>query len=120
MPLPPRRPRPPLHGARTPVDAMNEAHLPKLIGVAVLVFILIAVSSGTTYIVQPGTRGIKVTLGKTADQFRREGFGFKMPFITTIVSMNVQQMTQGVRAECFSSDLQQVIMDLRVLYRVPE
>lgn len=99
---------------------MDQSQLPKLIGVAVLVFILIAASSGTTYIVQPGTRGIKVTLGKTADQFLREGFGFKMPFITTIVPMNVQQMTQGVRAECFSSDLQQVIMDLRVLYRVPE
>jgi prohibitin 2 len=99
---------------------MNQSLLPKLIGVAVLVFAIIVASSAMTYVVEPGTRGIKVTLGKTAEQFLAEGFGFKAPFITTIVPVNVRQRTQAVRAECFSSDLQQVILDLRVLYRVPE
>jgi len=94
--------------------------LPRLIGLAVIVFVIVTASSGTTYVVEPGTRGITVTLGKAADQFLREGFGFKMPFITSIVAVNVRQKTQPVRAECFSSDLQQVILDLRVLYRVPE
>jgi len=99
---------------------MNQSLLPKLISVAVLVFALIVASSAMTYVVEPGTRGIKVTLGKTAEQFLAEGFGFKAPFITTIVPVNVRQRTKPVRAECFSSDLQQVILDLRVLYRVPE
>ena len=99
---------------------MNQSHLPKLIGMAVLVFAIMVASSAMTYVVEPGTRGIKVTLGKTAAQFLPEGFGFKAPFITTIVPVNVRQRTQAVRAECFSSDLQQVILDLRVLYRVPE
>ncbi len=94
--------------------------LPRIIGVGVLVFLLVLASSTTTYVVEPGTRGIKVTLGKAADQFLPEGFGFKTPFVTSIVAVNVRQKTQGVRAECFSSDLQQVILDLRVLYRVPE
>jgi prohibitin 2 len=99
---------------------MNPSFLPKIIGVGVLVFVLIIASATTTYVVEPGTRGIKVTLGKAADQFLPEGFGFKAPFVTTIVPVNVRQKTQPVRAECFSSDLQQVILDLRVLYRVPE
>ncbi len=99
---------------------MQRAFLPKLIGVAVLLFIAVALSSSTTYVVDPGTRGIKVTLGKAEDRFLPQGFGFKAPFITTIVPVNVRQKTQSVRAECFSSDLQQVIVDLRVLYRVPE
>jgi prohibitin 2 len=99
---------------------MNSSFLPKLIGIAVLLFVLIIVSSTATYIVMPGTRGIKVTLGKTAEQFLPEGFGFKTPFITSIVPVNIRQKTQTVRAECFSSDLQQVIVELRVLYRVPE
>jgi prohibitin 2 len=88
--------------------------------VAVLLFIAVALSSSTSYVVEPGTRGIKVTLGKAEDRFLEQGFGFKAPFITTIVPVNVRQRTQEVRAECFSSDLQQVIVDLRVLYRVPE
>jgi prohibitin 2 len=88
--------------------------------VGILVFVFIIISSATTYIVEPGTRGIKVTLGKAADRFLPEGLGFKMPFVTTIVPVNVRQKTQEARADCFSSDLQQVTMDLRVLYRVPE
>lgn len=99
---------------------MNPSFLPRIIGVGVLVFVLITVSAASTYVVEPGKRGIKVTLGKTADQFRPEGFGFKTPFITSIVPVSIRQKTQTVRAECFSSDLQQVILDLRVLYRVPE
>jgi prohibitin 2 len=99
---------------------MNKAFLPRLIGLGILLFALIIAASTTTYIVEPGTRGIKVTLGKTSDGFLPEGFGFKTPFVTSIVPVNIRQKTQSVRAECFSSDLQQVIMDLRVLYRVPE
>lgn len=99
---------------------MNPNFLPRIIIVGVLVFVLVVVASTSSYVVEPGTRGIKVTLGKAADQFLPEGFGFKTPFITSIVAVNVRQKTQSVRAECFSSDLQQVLLDLRVLYRVPE
>ncbi len=94
--------------------------MPKLIGVAALLFAIVLLGSSTSYLVEPGTRGIKVTLGKAADQFLPQGFGLKAPFITTIVPVNVRQRTQTVHADCFSSDLQQVRLDLRVLYRVPE
>jgi prohibitin 2 len=102
------------------VDDIARAVLPKLIVVGVLVFVFVLASSTATYVVEPGTRGIKVTLGKAADQFLPEGFGFKTPFITSIVPVNVRQKTQNARADCFSSDLQQVTLELRVLYRVPE
>ena len=120
MPTPPTNRRPSGRSGPTPADFVNRHYLPTLIGLAILVFVFVLVSSTTTFVVQPGTRGIKVTLGKAADQFLPEGFGFKAPFITTIVRVNIRQTTQPVRAECFSSDLQQVIVDLRVLYRVPE
>lgn len=99
---------------------MNPPFVPKLIGVAFLAFVLLIVASATSYVVEPGTRGLKVTLGKTADHFLPEGFGFKAPFVTSIVNVNIRQKTQQVNADCFSSDLQQVKIDLRVLYRVPE
>ena len=99
---------------------MNPAALSKLIGVALVGFVLLLLSSTSTFVIEPGTRGLKVTLGKTADHFIPEGFGFKAPFVTSIVAVNIRQRTQSVRADCFSSDLQQVRIDLRVLYRVPE
>jgi len=92
----------------------------RLIGVAILVFALIVFASSGTYIVQPGFRGIAVTLGKVSPRFKPEGFGFKQPFVTRIQQMSVRQQTRPMPAECYSSDLQQVKMEVHVLYRVPE
>ena len=92
----------------------------RLIGVAILVFALIVFASSGTYVVQPGFRGIAVTLGKVSPQFKPEGFGFKQPFVTRIQQMSVRQQTRPMPAECYSSDLQQVKMEVHVLYRVPE
>jgi len=92
----------------------------RLIGVAILVFVLIVLASSGTYVVQPGFRGIAVTLGKVSPQFKPEGFGFKQPFVTAIQQMSVRQQTRPMPAECYSSDLQQVKMEVHVLYRVPE
>lgn len=99
---------------------MQRASLAVVIVGAVLLFVGIILLSSATYVVDPGTRGIKVTLGKAAEQFLPEGFGWKAPFATTVVPINIRQQTQAVKADCFSSDLQQVVADLRVLYRVPE
>jgi prohibitin 2 len=54
------------------------------------------------------------------EQFRAEGVGLKVPFVSTIYPMSVRQRTREMTAECYSSDLQQVRMQLRVLYRIPE
>ena len=35
----------------------------KLIGVAILIFILVIAASSASYVVQPGYRGVEVTLG---------------------------------------------------------
>jgi prohibitin 2 len=92
----------------------------RLIGVAILIFVLILAGSAGTYVVQPGFRGVAVTLGKVSPEFKPEGFGFKTPFITHIHPMSIRQQTRPMPAECYSSDLQQVRMEVNVLYRVPE
>jgi prohibitin 2 len=92
----------------------------RLLGVAILVFVVMILASSATYVVQPGTRGVAVTLGTVAPDFKPEGFGFKQPFITHIQSISIRQQTRPMPAECYSSDLQQVKMEVHVLYRVPE
>lgn len=99
---------------------MRAQTVAKLIGVAILIFIIVIVASTSSYVVQPGDRGIEVTLGKVSPVFKPQGFGFKTPFITTIVPVTIKQQTRELTADCYSSDLQQVKMELRVLYRVPE
>ncbi len=90
------------------------------LGLAILVFVVIIVASTCSYVVQPGFRGVAVTLGKVSPDFKEEGFGLKQPFITHVHQMSIRQQTRSMPAECYSSDLQQVKMQLNVLYKVPE
>jgi prohibitin 2 len=103
-----------------PIDLPSGPTLAKLIGAAILVFVIVLFGAAGTYVVNPGTRGIKVTLGKVTDKFLPEGFGLKAPLITHVVPVTIKQRTTPLTAQCFSSDLQQVMLELRVLYRVPE
>ena len=81
---------------------------------------VLSLSSGCFYVVDPGERGVRVTLGSMENEFVPPGFGLKMPFLTEIRRVNVQQDTREVAAECFSSDLQQINIQLKILYRIPE
>ena len=109
-------PRPPYGAA----DPFARYIMPRLAAIAAVVFAFVILASTSTYVVEPGTRGVKVTLGKTETQFLPEGFGFRTPFITRVEAVNVKQRTRSVTAACFSSDMQQVQMELNVLFRVPQ
>src|SRR6267142_4129012 len=99
---------------------MRAQTVAKLIGVAIIIFVIVIAASTSSYVVQPGYRGVEVTLGKVSPVFKPEGFGLKLPFITRIVPQLIRQQTAKMVADCYSSDLQQVKLDLRVLYRVPQ
>jgi prohibitin 2 len=98
---------------------MSPQKISALIGGAVIIFVLILAAASSTYVVEPGHRGVEVTLGKVSPQFKPEGFGFKLPFMTTVSPQLIRQQTAKMEANCYSSDLQQVKMDVRVLFRVP-
>jgi prohibitin 2 len=88
------------------------------LGFAIFIGILALFSS--TFIVDPGHRGVLVTMGKVRPDFAPEGFGLKAPFVTSVIPVSIRQQTHSMKAECYSSDLQQVNIELRVLYRIPE
>lgn len=92
----------------------------RLVAGAVALFVLILAASSSTYVVEPGHRGVLVTLGKVSPLFKPEGFGLKLPFISAVTSEPIRQQTATVSEECYSSDLQQIAIGLKVLYRIPE
>jgi prohibitin 2 len=99
---------------------MSPQSMAKLIAGAVLVFALILTGASSTYVVEPGHRGVLITLGKVSPAFKPEGFGMKLPFVSTVLHRPVRQLTAQMEAECYSSDLQQIRIHLKILYRVPE
>jgi len=97
---------------------MKQNLKPIIIGAAILI-LAIAVMNGA-YVIPPGHRGVLVTLGKVSPVFAPEGLGFKIPFLTTVIPISVRQQTTVSNTECYSSDLQQINVELKVLYRIPE
>ncbi len=92
----------------------------KYLPIAMFGFISLVLGSLSTFIVQPGHRGVLVTMGKVHNLFAPEGLGFKSPLITTVIPVSIRQHTASMRSDCYSSDLQQVSVDLKILFRIPE
>ncbi|MEQ1879206.1 MAG: prohibitin family protein [Bdellovibrionia bacterium] len=98
----------------------NPQNQQKLVGLGVVIFLLVIFSASASFIIPPGNRGILVTMGKVSPIFAPEGFGLKAPFITSVIPISVRQQTKNASADCYSSDLQQINIELRILYRIPE
>jgi prohibitin 2 len=99
---------------------MTPLGIARLAGVALLIFCAVIMAASGTYVVKPGFRGVEVTLGRVSAAFKPEGFGLKAPLMTNIHQISIRQQTAEDKAECYSSDLQQIRVDLKVLFRVPE
>jgi len=99
---------------------MSPRVVARLVGVAILIFVVVLMAAAGTYVVQPGYRGVEVTLGRVSSAFKPEGFGLKAPLVTSIHPISVRQQTAEDKAECYSADLQQIQIELRVLFRIPE
>jgi len=93
---------------------------PKLLPVAIGIFVLVILALTSFHVIPPGNRGISITLGKVNSEVRAEGITFKKPFIESIVDVSVRQRTTEGAASAFSSDLQTVEVAFKTLYRLPE
>jgi len=94
--------------------------LQKPIAIAIGILFVIILLASSTFTIPPGHRGVLVTMGKVSPVFAPEGFGFKSPFITSVLPVSIRQQTKSARADCYSSDLQQINVELKILYRIPE
>lgn len=92
----------------------------KFIAMAFVGAVLLFLVTGSYQVVEPGFRGIKVTLGSVDPNFLPEGLNFKPPFISRVIEVPVRQLTSEVISSCYSSDLQPIKITIKVLYRIPE
>lgn len=92
----------------------------KAIGLGLGAFFGFMLLMGSFYVIQPGERGIVVTMGKVSTIQSGEGLGLKLPMVSSVIRVGVRQQTEALVAPAFSSDLQQVNTRLKVLYRIPE
>lgn len=107
-----------MHNRSTP---SQEPNIFKWFVIAMVSVLLIILAFASTFTVDAGKVGVMVTMGKVSNDAYPSGFGIKAPFITKIHEVSVRTESANIdKADCFSSDLQQLHTSLNVLYRVPE
>ena len=99
---------------------MNPKTVAGMIGAAIVIFVVLLAGASATYVVEPGHRGIEVILGRVSPGFKPEGFGLKIPFVSSVHPLMIRRQTAQMTVDCYSSDLQQVKIAVRALYYVPE
>lgn len=95
-----------------------KAKAPKIIIIAVIALVLIAVLFNCFTVVQAGHTGVVVTLGKVNEGVLQEGVHLKAPFIQEVVKIDNRIVKLEVETESFSKDLQTVNTTLAINYRV--
>src|SRR3989442_10638950 len=63
---------------------------------------------GSYAIVEPGERGVLVTLGKPSETVLEEGFHFKFPFISDVKIISVRVQKTESHSEAATKDMQKV------------
>ena len=97
----------------------NEASVKKIVkwigvGIGCLV-VLIAFISGI-YSIDPGYRGVMVTLGKVSDHSYENGVGFKWPFISSVIKMDVRTRKMTDKTSTYTSDIQTADLEYTFTY----
>lgn len=87
---------------------------------ALLILSSLILNGCVFYTVDPGSRGVKVTLGSVDTEIKQEGFGFKLPLVSTVTEVSIKQQTAHLKTDVYSKDNQQAKFSLTVTYRVPE
>lgn len=90
----------------------------KLVGVGIAVLLLAVILFNSFSVVEYGHVGIRKTLGKMSTEVLPEGLQIKIPFIQTIIPMNVQVMKSEADAASSSRDMQVTRTHIAVNYKV--
>lgn len=90
----------------------------KFFGLVILVIVGLTLFFGAWTVVNPGERGIKVTLGTVDQNILNPGFHFKLPLFTGVEKISVQTQTDSDKLPAASSDLQDVTIETVVNWHV--
>lgn len=84
-------------------------------GVLGAIVVLIFIFSGF-YSISPGYRGVLVTLGKVDQKSYVNGVGFKWPFVSSMVEMDVRTRKMTEKTATYTSDVQTAELEYTFTY----
>jgi len=85
-----------------------------------LLTITVASSLSACAIIEPGQRGVKVSLGQMDRNLLNSGMQLYNPFTDKIMEYSVKQDTRDGQADPLTADQQPINISYKVLYKIPE
>jgi len=97
--------------------AMNESFNPRrFIPVAVVVVLLLILATCSGTVVDPGHRGVKISLGKVSPQPLEEGLHFMLPMVQEIRQLDVRTLRWEEQTQAYTKDVQQADVSFVLTY----
>ena len=90
----------------------------RVVVLTIVILVVVVTLFGCLHAVPAGYRGVLLTFGRVEDRILQEGLNFKMPFIQSVVRMNVQIQKAESSESTASKDLQEVSTTVAVNYRI--
>ncbi len=90
----------------------------KAVAIIVIVLFILLTALNCVHIVEPGYRGVLITMGTVTERNFDEGMQFKTPYFSRMVDMKVTLEKEEVTESAASSDLQEVMTTLTVHFNV--
>lgn len=90
----------------------------KTVFFVIVAVILVMAAFGSFYTIGAGERGVLLTWGKPSPVPSTSGLNFKIPFVQTVVKMDVKTLKYEAKASAASQDLQTVTTDVAVNYHL--
>lgn len=87
---------------------------------AIIIVVVLFMLFSPFRIVNPGFRGIVVTLGKASPAIRGEGLVGVVPMMQKLVRMSIRTQSVANTTMAFSSDLQTLKVSYAIIYNLPE
>ena len=84
------------------------------VGIGGLVVLIALISS--VYSISPGYRGVLITLGKVSQHSYMNGVGFKWPFISSMIEMDVRTRKMTDKTATYTSDIQTADLEYTFTY----
>lgn len=89
-------------------DALKIKQVKRYVGIGLATVIGLLLALGSYDTVQPGERGVMITMGKTGEEVLGEGFHLKFPLISTIKTMSIRIKKSQDNTEAATKDMQKV------------
>lgn len=88
----------------------------KWAGLGIVALLLLSVVISSIYSIAPGYRGVLVTLGKVSPHSYVNGVGFKIPFVSEMVKVDVRTQKMTKDASSYTSDIQTANLKFNIQY----